>query len=141
MHNLQVVVAWSYIQLVILDWPEEFDRWLTAIEEAGGVVEEVTLALLEELAQLDGEPTEESATFKRVRQARRHRLWRISHPYEPDIAIRIIFWFESNLLVVALVGFNKAKLGDVWYTSAAVRAEALVDQWRRIHQPGTEGMT
>jgi len=126
---------------VILDWPEDFDRWLTAIEEVGGVVEQVTLALLEELAQLDGEPTEESATFKRVRQARRHRLWRISHPYEPDIAIRILFWFESDLLVVALVGFNKAKLGDVWYTSAAVRAEALVDQWRRTHQPGTEGTT
>ena len=122
---------------MILDWPEDFDRWLTAIEEADGVVEQVTLALLEERAQLNGEPTEESATFKRVRQARRHRLWRISHPYEPDIAI----WFESNLLVVALVGFNKAKLGDVWYTSAAVRAEALVDQWRRTHQPGTEGTT
>ena len=126
---------------MILDWPEDFDRWLTAVEAAGGVVEQITLALLEELAQLDGEPTEESATFKRVRQAGRHRLWRISHPYEPDIAIRIIFWFESNVLVVALVGFNKAKLGDVWYTSAAVRAEALVDQWRRIHQPGTEGTT
>lgn len=51
----------------------------------------------------------------------------------------IIFWFESDVLVVALVGFNKAKLGDVWYTSAAIRGEALVDQWRRTHQPGTEG--
>ena len=126
---------------MILDWPGDFDRWLTAIEEAGGAVEQVTLALLEELSQLDGEPTEETATFKRVRQARRHRLWRISHPYEPDIAVRILFWFESNVLVVALVGFNKAKLGDVWYTSAAVRAEALVDHWRRTHQPGTEGTT
>jgi hypothetical protein len=68
---------------VILDWPEDFDRWLTAIEEADGVVEQVTLALLEELAQLDGEPTEESATFKRVQQARRHRLWRICHRTNP----------------------------------------------------------
>lgn len=124
---------------MLLDWPEDFDHWLTAVEESGGPVEEITLALLEELAHLDGEPTEESATCKRVRQAKRHRLWRIAHPYEPDIAVRIIFWFESDVLVVALVGFNKAKLGDVWYTSAAVRAEALVDQWRRTHQPGTEG--
>ena len=74
-----------------------------------------------------------------MRQGKRHQLWRISHPYEPDIAIRIIFWFQSSRLVVALVGFNKAKLVDVWYTSAAVRAEALVDQWRRTHQPGPEG--
>lgn len=126
---------------MILDWPEDFDRWLTTIEEAGGAVEEITLALLEELAQLDGEPAEESATFKRVRQAKRHRLWRVAHPYEPDIAIRIVFWFESEVLVIALVGFNKARLGDVWYTSAAMRAEALVDQWHRTHQPGTEGTT
>src|SRR4051812_9288707 len=95
--------------------------------------------MLEELSQLDGEPASETATLKRVSQAKRHRLWRISHPYEPDIAVRIIFWFESDVLVVALVGFNKAKLGDVWYSSAAIRSEALVDQWRRTHQPGMEG--
>ena len=124
-----------------MDWPEDFDRWLTTIEAAGGAVEEITLALLEDLTQLDGEPAGETATYKRVRQAKRHRLWRISHPYEPDIAVRILFWFESDVLVVALVGFNKAKLGDVWYTSAAIRAEALVDQWRRTHRPGTEGTT
>ena len=58
-----------------------------------------------------------------------------------DTAIRIVFWFENDRLVVALVGFNKAKLGDVWYSSAAVRAEALVDQWRRTHHDGLEGAT
>lgn len=76
--------------MVLIDWPDDFDRWLTAIEEAGGPVEEITFALLEELAQLEGEPETETATFKRVRQAKRHRLWRIAHPYEPDIAVRII---------------------------------------------------
>lgn len=126
---------------MIIDWPEDFDRWLTAVEEAGGTVEEITVALLEELAQLEGEPDTETATFKRVRQAKRHRLWRVSHPYEPDIAIRIICWFESDRLVIALVGFNKAKLGDVWYSSAAIRAEALVDQWRRTHPPSEKGPT
>ena len=121
---------------MLLDWPEDFDRWLTAVEQAGGPVEEITLALLAELARLDGEPVAETATFKRVRQAKRHRLWRIAHPYEPDIAIRILFWFEDDRLIVALVGFNKARLGDVWYSSSAVRAEALVDQWRRTHHDG-----
>lgn len=126
---------------MIIGWPEDFDRWLTAVEEAGGAVEEITVALLEELAQLEGEPDTETATFKRVRQAKRHRLWRVSHPYEPDIAIRIICWFESDRLVIALVGFNKAKLGDVWYSSAAIRAEALVDQWRRTHPLSEKGPT
>ena len=69
--------------MVILDWPEDFDRWLTGVEETGGPVEEITLSLLAELAQLDGELVVETATFKRVRQARRHRLWRIAHPYVP----------------------------------------------------------
>lgn len=124
---------------MLIDWPDDFDRWLTAIEEAGGPVEEITLALLEGLAQLESELETETATFKRVRQAKRHHLWRIAHPYEPDIAIRIIFWFESDRLVIALVGFNKAKLGDVWYTGAAVRAEALVDQWKRDHPSSKEG--
>lgn len=124
---------------MLIDWPEDFDRWLTIVEEAGGPVLEITLGLLAALAQLEGEPAEETITFKRVRQAKRHRLWRVAHPYEPDIAIRIICWFENDILIVALVGFNKAKLGDVWYASAAARAEALVDQWRRTHQQGEEG--
>jgi len=118
---------------VLADWPDDFDRWLTAIEEAGGPVAEITLALLQTLTELQSEPVEEGATFKRVRQAKRPRLWRISHPYEPDIAVRIVFWVENDRVNVALVGFNKARLGDLWYTSAAVRAEALVDQWRRQH--------
>ena len=96
-------------------------------------VAEITLALLQTLTELPSEPVEEGATFKRVRQAKRHRLWRISHPYEPDVAVRIVFWVENDRVIVALVGFNKARLGDLWYTSAAVRAEALVDQWRRQH--------
>jgi hypothetical protein len=40
-------------------------------------------------------------------------------------------------VVIALVGFDKAKHGDVWYSSATVRGEALVDQWLREH--GQEG--
>jgi len=80
----------------------------------------------------DQSPTEESATFKRVRQARRHGLWRLAHPFHPDVAIRIIVWFpDADTVVIALVGFDKARHGDVWCTSAAVRAEAMVDQWLR----------
>jgi hypothetical protein len=33
--------------------------------------------------------------------------------------------------VVALIGFDKKPIGDVFYASAAVRGEALVDTWLR----------
>jgi hypothetical protein len=82
---------------------------------------------------------EESATFKRVRQAKRHELWRVAHPYDPEAAVRIICWFTSDeTVVVALVGFDKKSIGDVFYTSAAARGEALVDQWIRQHQGGMQ---
>jgi DNA-binding transcriptional regulator YiaG len=42
-----------------------------------------------------------------------------AHPYEPDIAIKIFCWLESDRIVIVLVRFNKAKLGDLWYTSAS----------------------
>jgi hypothetical protein len=32
---------------------------------------------------------------------------------------------------VALVGFDKKAIGDVFYASAAVRGEAMVDAWLR----------
>ena len=35
--------------------------------------------------------------------------------------------------MIALVDFDKTKHGDVWYSSVAVRGEALVDQWLREH--------
>jgi hypothetical protein len=54
--------------------------------------------------------------------------------FDPQVAVRIICWFPDEATVaIALVGFDKAKHGDVWYTSAAVRSEALVDQWLREH--------
>ena len=72
------------------------------------------------------------ATFKQVRQARRHELWRVAHPFDPAVAVRIICWFPSNdQVVLALVGFDKKSIGDVFYASAAARGEALVDAWLR----------
>jgi hypothetical protein len=48
---------------------------------------------------LRAKPDEESPTFKRIRQARRHELWRVAHPYDPDIAVRIICWFPMPTCV------------------------------------------
>lgn len=68
---------------MIVDWPEEFDRWLTNVEKQGGRLLATTVALLQALTDLPAKPTEESATFKPVRQARRHELWRVAHPFDP----------------------------------------------------------
>lgn len=34
-------------------------------------------------------------------------------------------------MVVALFAADKAKLGDVFYDSVAVRADPMIDQWKR----------
>jgi hypothetical protein len=123
---------------VIVDWSEEFDRWLDHVEAEGGRPLEVTTALLQVLMELPGKPAEESATFRRVRQARRHELWRVAHPFEPDLAIRLICWFPSEeQVVVALVGFDKKQIGDVFYASAAARGQAMVESWIRQHGGGS----
>jgi hypothetical protein len=38
---------------------------------------------------------------------------------------------SKQSVVIALVGFDKKTIGDVFYASAAVRREALVDAWLR----------
>jgi hypothetical protein len=117
---------------VIVDWTDEFDRWLTHAEQQGGRLLAVAVALLQALNDLPAMPEEETATFKRVRQARRHELWRVAHPYDPEVAVRIICWFPSDEeVVIALAGFDKKAIGDVFYASAAARAEALADAWLR----------
>lgn len=112
---------------------------LQAIKEAAGGGDPVAVArrdhfaaLLGALRDLPGKPVEESATFKPVRQARRHELWRVAHPYHPDVAVRIIVWFPpAGGVVVAVFSFDKAAQGDVWYARAAREGEAAVDQLLR----------
>ena len=117
---------------MIVDWTDEFDRWLTHAEEQGGRLLAVAVALLKELNDLPAKPIEETATFKRVQQARRHELWRVAHPFDPAVAVRIICWFPTDAeVVIALVGFDKKAIEDVFYASAAARGEAMVDAWLR----------
>ncbi|CAO5251800.1 hypothetical protein [Frankia sp. AgKG'84/4] len=98
----------------------------------GGTLLAVAVALLQALTDLPARPIEESPTSKRARQARRHDLWRAAHPFAPDVAVRIICWFPAgDRAVVALIGFDTKTIGDVFYASAAIRGEALVDAWLR----------
>ena len=90
----------------------------------------VELRLLE---RLDAEPTEDSAGLKRVRQSGRHPVWRLSHPFHPRVAVRLIVWFppeQRDRIVVALFSGDKATMGDVFYGSVAARADAAIEQWK-----------
>lgn len=130
-------MIWEAYWRVLVDWSDEFDQWLDRVEQQGGGFAELTTALLQALMDLEGKPDEESATFKRVRQARRHELWRVAHPFDPEHAVRVICWFPGQqTVVVAPVGFDKKAIGDVFYASAAVRGEAIVDAW--IRQQGEQ---
>lgn len=71
----------------------------------------------------------ETATLRWVRQSRRYPLWRVSHAYDPGVAVRLICWFppDTGKVVVALFAVDKAKLGDVFYDGVAARADPLID--------------
>lgn len=110
----------------------EFSAWLAAIQKEEGQARTQALALLGYLRDLPERPESETATLKRVRQAKRYEIWRLAHPFDPEVAIRILCWFpDVRTAVVALVGGDKVRIGDVWYDSATPRAEAAVDQWQR----------
>jgi hypothetical protein len=127
LYKLQLI-----LRIVVVDWTEEFGRWLDHAEEQGGRLLTIAVALLQALTDLSAKPAEEAATFKRVRQARRHELWRVAHPFDPEVAVRIICWFPADdQVVIALIGFDKKTMGDVFNAGAAARGEALVDAWLR----------
>jgi hypothetical protein len=94
-----------------------------------------TARALDQLRKLADPPTDdtETATLRRVRQSRRCELWRVSHAYHPQVAVRLICWFPpgAGTVVVALYATDKAKLGDVFYDGVAARADPLIDQWKR----------
>jgi hypothetical protein len=116
----------------------EMRIWLRNAGEAGGSLYLRALALLDYLVNLPERPTEETATLKRVRQAKRYEVWRLAHPYDPDVAVRILCWFpDEQVAVVALVAGDKKKISDQWYDSATPRAEAAIDQWLRELRSGT----
>lgn len=115
-----------------LEWTSEFDTFLTHLEEEDGERIELLGAMLKRLVDLPITPIEETEMLKQVKRAKRHDVWRLSHPHRSDMAIRALVWFTpQGTAVVAVVGFDKHPLGDIWYDSAARRAEAVIDQLLR----------
>ncbi|WP_194908242.1 hypothetical protein [Catenulispora rubra] len=121
---------------------KEFDTWFDALIAAaaeGDQLSSVKLGLvaaeLAVLRALDGPPMpeEETADLKRVRQSGKYTVWRVSHPYQPGVAIRLICWFppDTKIVVAALSAGDKGRIGDVWYNSVGPRADAIIEQWKR----------
>lgn len=123
---------------MIVDWTSEFDRWLDRLEVAA-VNSSVARsqrdhidAQLQLLQELESEPDAETASLRRVRQSRRYPLWRVSHPFDAGIAVRMIVWFpDDGHAVVALFAADKAAMGDVFYDSVGSRADAAIEKWMR----------
>ncbi|MGY1726160.1 hypothetical protein ACI79J_04250 [Geodermatophilus sp. SYSU D01062] len=114
---------------------QEWRKQTIADPECGTQAEIFLLAMESQLRQMKGPPGEETATLKRVMQARRHPLWRVRHPYRENLALRIICYFPNNeTVVLALLGFNKHPIGDIWYDRAAKEGEAMVDHYLRQQQ-------
>ena len=123
-------------------WPEAFGTWLDRLEAdaRGGDSHARTVLVyvaraLDQLRNLPEPPVRDSetATLRWVRQSRRYPLWRVSHAYDPEVAVRLICWVppDTGTVVVALFAAEKARLGDVFYDGVAARADPLIDQWKR----------
>ncbi len=117
---------------------QQFKRWVDDLVAKAKASDEHAIRMakhvLDELnyiKDLDCEPDEDTATLKRVRQSRKYRLWRLSHPFDEDVAVRIICWFDpkSEVVVVVLFATDKAAMGDVFYDSVGPRADQEIDKW------------
>lgn len=129
---------------MLLDWSSGFDLWLTRAQERadGGdakarLIVDLVDAQLRELQDLDGEPAQERASLRRVRQSGKYEVWRVAHPFVAGTAVRLIVWFppeQPGQVVVALFAGDKAQMGDVFYNSVGPRADAAIDSYLRTIQ-------
>lgn len=135
----------AILLLVRVEWTDEFDRWLAVVEKQAAakdaravLVLDYIAAELQLLMELTEPPTPESETaqLKRVRQRRIYQLWRVSHPFDPDVAVRLICWFppDSDTVVVAVFAGDKKVIGDVFYSSVGPRADDAIGRWLFGHR-------
>lgn len=118
---------------------QQFKRWVDDLVKKAKAGDEFALQaakhVLDELnyiKALDAEPTADTATLKKVRQSRQHQVWRLSHPFDLAMAVRIICWFDdrSDTVVVVLFAADKARMGDVFYDSVGNRADQAIGHWK-----------
>ena len=87
-NNLEVVKLASYTYQVRIQASREFGAWFENIKKERGPALARATALLGVLRDLPLRPTDETASLKRVRQATRHEIWRVAHPFDPEVAVR-----------------------------------------------------
>lgn len=139
-YTLYGICLGRYTHVVDVDAPEEFFDWLDRVEakaDAGDaasvrMLARVTDALVQ-LRELDGPPAEDRLDLKRVRQSKKFPVWRTAHPFDAQIALRLICWFPpgSTTVVVALFATDKARMGDVFYDGVGARADVAIERWIR----------
>jgi len=90
-------------------------------------------AELKYLEQLPEPPNEDNAVLKKVKQSKKYQVWRLSHPFDSNIAVRTICWFDlaENAIIVVLFAGDKAGMGDVFYDSVDTRADQIIEQYLR----------
>ena len=118
----------------------DFARWSSKVAKAARSGDPIALRTakhvldaLNYIKALPSPPTADTATLKWVRQSKQHKVWRISHPYDPVVAVRVICWFDddSDTVVVVLFANDKAAMGDVFYDSVGSRADQAIETWKR----------
>ena len=118
-----------------MDWTPEFDRWWENIESNSDPLSRriatVVIAQMKFLTDLESRPKENMATLRKVSQSKKYQLWRVSHPYEKNIAVRLIVWFlpDTDAVVVVAQGANRAPIGDIYYDGIGNRADATINKW------------
>lgn len=131
---------------MIADWTSEFQHWLDTQDAKADGGDEVARKRVEYadagisvLTSLNEQPTEDTAVLMRVRQRGRYPIWRVSHPFDSDVAVRLIVWFPEGQSAGVIVAFggDKKKIGDAFYLSAASRADAAIDRWLQERGAGS----
>lgn len=139
-HALEAVRPGVHNGYMQVETSRQFKRWVEDLAGKASSGDQIALRaaqyVRDELGYLTGiehEPHEDTATLKWIRQKKKYRAWRLSHPFDMDMAIRIICWFppDEETVVVILFAGDKAPMGDVFYDSVGTRADQAIDQWKR----------
>lgn len=136
---------------MIVDAPAEFWDWLATLADAATQGNrqaqsrhDLALALLSDLYDLRAVPDRdaETAHFARVRESKRHPIWRISAQVQPDPWVRLLCAFPSGTgaaVIVCPTG-DQSRIGDPFYRPIAGRTDALVEHWMRDRAAGERRM-
>ena len=85
------------------------------------------------LQNLKDVPLEDTATLRQIVQSRKYQLWRVSHPFDPMVAMRTVVWFDPDrketLLIV--LAQDKKHLGNLFYNSIGDRADQIIEEYKR----------